>query len=401
MKQHRAYKFRLKTNRPEFHRFAGICRWVWNEGVKTHEARYAAGEKFLGYVDMSRELTEWKKAHPFLRIAPSHCLQNVLKDLDKAYREFFKGTRKRPRFHKRGKCVDSFRESDAKVFAIDSTNGRIKFPKLGWIRYRKSQEVDGTPKNCTIKREGGHWYVCIQVEAEVPEPAHPAREVSVGIDLGVRRFATLSDGSVFVAPNPFKRMEQRLARAQRRLSRKVKFSENWKKQKARVARIQERIAHARRDFLHKTSTEIAKTHGTVVIENLQVSNMTRSAKGDAENPGSNVCPKSGLNRRILDQGWGEFRRQLEYKQVWLGGEVVAVPPQYTSQGCSKCGRVDPVNRPSVARFKCCKCGFQADPDHNAAINILAAGLAASACGGAPVADPVKQEPTPEVVHEAA
>ena len=154
------------------------------------------------------------------------------------------------------------------------------------------------------------------------EPASHA----IGIDVGVARFATLSDGS-FVAPlNSFKRHQQNLARYQRRMSRKVKFSRNWKKAKARVQKIHTGIANARKDFLHKATTTISQNHALVCIEDLQVRNMSRSSKGNIEQHGKKVEQKSGLNRSILDQGWGEFRRQLTYKLVWQGGMLLAVPP---------------------------------------------------------------------------
>src|SRR5690606_29719870 len=158
--------------------------------------------------------------------------------------------------------------------------------------------------------------------------------------------ATLSDGSYLEPLNSFRTLEKRLARAQRSLVRKKKFSKNWNKQRTRVARVHRNIANARNDFLHKVSTTISKNHAMVVIEDLKIANMSRRAKGTVDAPGKNGRAKAGLNKSILDQGWGNFRRMLEYKLAWLGGELLAVNPAYTSQTCSACGHVAEENRQS-------------------------------------------------------
>jgi len=152
------------------------------------------------------------------------------------------------------------------------------------------------------------------------------------------------------------------------LSRKLKFSCNWKKQKAKIGKLHHTIANIRKDYLHKTTTTLSPNHAMIVIEDLQVSNMSKSAKGTITHPGRKVRQKSGLNKSILDQGWAEFRRQLEYKQSWHGGEVIAVAPQYTSQRCC-CGTVSKDNRKTQAKFACESCGYTADADINAAMNI--------------------------------
>lgn len=159
----------------------------------------------------------------------------------------------------------------------------------------------------------------------------------VGLDAGVAKLATLSDGTVFEPVNSCQKNQKTLARLQRQLSRKVKFSNNWQKQKRKIQRLHSRIANIRRDYLHKVTTTVSKNHAMIVIEDLKVSNMSKSAAGTVSQPGRNVRAKSGLNRSILDQGWYEMRRQLEYKQLWRGGQVLAVPPAYTSQRCACCG----------------------------------------------------------------
>lgn len=198
--------------------------------------------------------------------------------------------------------------------------------------------------------------------------------------MGIARFATLSDGTYYEPLNSFRRLDRRLAKEQRKLSRKVKFSSNWHKQKDAVTRLHIRIANARNDYLHKLSAAISKNHALVVLEDLKVSNMSASAKGTIDCHGRNVKQKAGLNKSILDQGWFEFRRQLDYKLFWRGGMLITVPPQYTSQKCPICQFVSSDNRKSQTVFRCVDCGYTNNADHVAAINILAAGHAVSACG---------------------
>jgi putative transposase len=222
---------------------------------------------------------------------------------------------------------------------------------------------------------------------------------AIGIDMGIARFATLSDGTFYAPLHSFKRHEAALRRVQRVMSRKTKFSNNWKKAKARVQKIHSRIGNARRDYLHKTTTTISQNHAMVCIEDLQVRNMSRSAAGSTEKPGKNVRAKSGLNKAILDQGWAEFRRQLDYKLAWNGGHLVAVPPQNTSRTCPACGHVSAANRQTQARFECVECGFEDNADVVGAINVLRAGHARLACADtSPEVGASGQEPTEATVQ---
>lgn len=394
MKIRKAYKYRLQAN-PEqaaiFRRQAGCCRFVWNKALALQKERLNAGEKVLRYVEVAKLLTGWKREEgtAFLAEAPIHALQQTLKHLDRALLDAFskKSPKRFPVFKKKGES-DSFRHPDC--FKLDGN--RIYLPKIGWIRFRQSRAIEGAPRNVTVSRRGDHWFVSIQTEREVADPKHPA-VTAVGIDLGVARFATLSDGSFFRPLNSFKGLEKKLAREQRRLSRKRKFSANWRKQKARVTKLHIRIADARNDYLHKASTTISKNHAVVVLEDLRVRNMSASAKGTAEQPGRNVRAKAGLNKAILDQGWFEFRRQLEYKQAWRGGMVLTIDPRNTSRTCPACGHVSADNRQSQALFACVSCGFHGNADLVAANNILAAGLAVSACGESALSGrSLKQEP---------
>ena len=312
--------------------------------------------------------------------------------LERAYKNFFAKRAAFPRFKKKGQR-DSFRYPDPKQIKLDQANSRIFLPKLGWIRYRSSRDVLGEVRNATVSLHAGKWFVSIQTAREVEKPV-PQATSAVGIDVGITRFATFSDGTFLAPLNSFKRHEARLRRAQRAMSRKTKFSTNWRKAKARVQRIHARIGNARRDYLHKATTMISKNHAMVCIEDLQVRNMSRSAAGTGESPGANVRAKSGLNKSILDQGWYEFRRQLEYKLAWNGGWLIAVQPQNTSRTCPRCGQVSAQNRPTQARFCCVECGFEENADVVGAINILARGHRVAACGESVQSGrSVKQEPT--------
>jgi putative transposase len=405
MKRLQAYQYELKPNGQQLRdmrRFSGSCRFVFNKALALQKTHHEAGNKFIGYVAMAKRLTAWRNSTDtaWLSLAPVHPLQHARKDLERAYKNFFAKRADFPRFKKKG-MGDSFRYPDAKQFKIDAGNSRVFLPKLGWIRYRNSRELLGTAKNITVSSNGGKWFVSIQTEREIAEPVHPSVTI-IGIDVGITRFATLSDGSFIEPLNTFRKHEQRLARYQRAMSRKTKFSNNWKKAKAKVQKLHTRIANVRRDFLHKTSSTISQNHAIVCIEDLQVRNMSKSAAGSSETPGRNVKAKSGLNKSILDQGWFEFRRQLDYKQIWRGGEVLAVPPRNTSRTCPACGHVSAENRQTQAKFACVDCGYEANADLVGAINVLAAGHAVLACGElAQSGRSVKQEPAEATTRELA
>jgi len=303
----------------QMRRFAGSCRFVFNKALALQKERYEQGQKKLGYAGLCKELTAWRNGSetPWLKDGPVHPLQQTLKDLERAYANFFARRADFPRFKRKGQS-DSFRYPDPKQIKLDQANARIFLPKLGWLRYRNSRKTLGAVKNVTVSLSCGRWHVSIQTEREVGQPLAKST-TAVGIDMGIARFATLSDGTFYAPLNSFKRHEERLRHAQQFMSRKVKFSNNWRRAKARVQKIHSRIGNARRDYLHKCSTTISQNHAMVCIEDLQVRNMSRSAAGTSEQPGKNVWAKSGLNKAILDQGWFEFRRQLEYKLAWSGG----------------------------------------------------------------------------------
>ena len=362
--------------------FAGSCRFVYNKALALNQQRYEAKEKRLGYAGLCTLLPQWKRAHPWLADTPSQALQQSLRDLERAYTNFFEQRADFPDFHKKGR-KDSFRIPQG--FEVDNQNGRIKLPKVGWMRYQKSRDIESEPKNVTVSLVAGKVYVSIQTEREVERVMHPSTS-AVGVDWGVVHLATLSDGEVVDRCSPLWEHAKRLATLQRRLARKKKFSNNWRKWKAKISKLHQHIANVRKDFVHKASDRISKSHAVVVVEDLQVRSMSKSAK-------KNVKAKSGLNRAILDASPFELRRQLEYKALWRGGLFIAVPPQNTSLCCLNCGHVSAENRRTQARFVCVKCGFSANADFVAACNILEAGPALLACSHSSGAvSPSWQEP---------
>jgi putative transposase len=315
---------------------------------------------------------------PFLAEAPTHPLQQALKDVHRTCMNFLTGKVGFPRFRKKG-VRESFRYPDPKQIKLDENNSRIFLPKLGWIRYRKSRCVEGEIKQVTVIQEAGKWYVSIQTERAMNKQKEQDGS-PIGVDLGVAKFATVSDGTVYKPMNSYRKHAKKLAAAQRKLSKKAKRSANRQKQVRRIQKIHKKISDIRRDFLHKTSTAISKNHALVIIEDLNVKGMSASASGTNEKPGKAVRAKSGLNKSILDQGWGEFRRQLQYKLDWLGGKLISVPSKNTSIKCSDCKHTSQENRRTQSVFCCVKCGYRENADLNAAKNILAAGRAVIACG---------------------
>ena len=381
-----AFKFELRPNGEQLRnlrQFAGSCRFVYNKALALNVERYAKKEMRLGYAGWCALLPNWKMEHEFLSDVPAQALQQALKNLERAYTNFFQKRADFPKFKKKGQR-ESFRMPQG--FEVDNQNGRIKLPKLGWMRYHKSQDILGEASNVTISESCGKWFVSIQTEREVETPQHPSTS-AVGMDWGVVNFVTLSNGEIVDQCQPLKKFLPKLAKLQRRMARKKKFSKNWRKAKARVTKLHTKIANIRKDFVHKVSNDISKNHVVVVAEELQVKNISKSAT-------KKVAQKSGLNRSILDASPFELRRQLEYKTQWRGGLLVAVAPQNTSRKCPECGHVSAENRKSQAKFVCIECGFSAHADWVGAVNIREAGLASLACSSASgEVSPSCQEPT--------
>lgn len=353
----------------------GACRFVYNLALEQRRDWWRAYRANTGhainFAGQCRELTDLRAEMDWLRAAPIHTLQQALRDLDRAYQNFFAGRAAYPTPRKRG-VHDSFRFPDPASLRLERTGrsaGRIKLPKLGWVAIRGWYALPGAIRNITISLRAGQWFASVQWERETVAAPVPPPQPAIGIDMGVAVFAALSDGSSIAPGNFGQRAMRALRKAQRALARKRRGSQNRRKAVRRLQRLHARVANARKDFLHKHSTTIAKSHGMVVVEALRVRAMSASASGTADLPGRNVRQKAGLNRSILDQGWSMFRAMLGYKLAERGGRLVEVPPAYTSQTCAQCGHVDAASRVSQDRFACTSCAHEANADINAAINI--------------------------------
>ena len=377
MKILKAFKFELMPNGAQIRKmkqFCGCSRFVFNRALAYQNEQYQKDNSFkFSYRKIADLLPEWRREFTWLKDCHSQVLQQSIKDLAKAFENFFAKRSNFPNFKCKGE-KDSFRFPQG--YKLEQQNNRIYLPKIGWVRYRNSQNVFGNLKNVTVKQKCSKWYISIQVEFETEMPKPNGGEI--GIDMGIVRFATLSNGEYFEPLNAFKTHKGKLAKLQRRLKNKVKFSQNWQKLKAKIAKLHHKIANCRKDFLHQTSSKISKNHAIVYVEDLKIENMSKSAKGDIEQHGKNVKQKSGLNRAILDQAWGEFRRQLDYKLLWNGGVLFTVPPQNTSRSCPNCGHTAKDNRKTQAEFKCVQCGYENNADVVGAINVLKRGQALQA-----------------------
>lgn len=354
---------------------AGACRYVYNLALEQRRDHWRKTK--LSWAQQCREVTQCRAEADWLRAAPVHALQQACKDLDAAFDRFFCGLGGYPKPREKFRD-DTFRLPDPSYLGfkrLSKRMGAIKLPKVGWIKCRDWRPLGGMLRSVTIKCRAGKWYAAIAIQREVDAPAKSTLP-AVGIDRGIKVFAALSTGKKIAPLNSFRKIEAKLAKLQRRLARKTKFSANWRKLKAKISRLHSHAANARKDYLHQQTTEIAKNHGIVKVERLQVKNMSASAKGTAEQPGRNVSQKSGLNKAILDQGWGMFRTMLAYKLAERGGELQEVNPAYTSQTCSCCGTIDRDSRKDQATFACGHCGHEDNADVNAAKNILAARILA-------------------------
>ena len=371
----KAFKFELMPNGEQTRKmkqFAGCSRFVFNKALAYQNEQYEADNSFkFSYFKLVNMLPEWKQEFVWLKDSHAQMLQQSLKDLESSFKNFFAKRADFPKFKRKG-LKESFRFPQG--CKLEQHNNRIRLPKIGWVRYRNSRnshKVVGKIKNVTVSQKCGKWYVSIQTEFEQEIPTPKGGEI--GIDMGIVRFATLSDGTFFEPVNAFKTLKGKLAKLQKQLKNKTKFSKNWQKLKAKIAKLHHKITNVRKNHLHQISSTISKNHAIVCVEDLKVSNMSKSAKGSIEKPGKNVAAKSGLNRAILDQAWYEFRRQLDYKLLWNGGHLIAVPPQNTSRCCPACGHTSKDNRQTQENFECVDCGYQNNADVVGAINVLKRG----------------------------
>ncbi|MFC6605363.1 IS200/IS605 family element RNA-guided endonuclease TnpB [Ectobacillus funiculus] len=355
----KAYKFRLYPNEEQTVLIAktiGCSRFVFNRFLSQWNETYQKTGKGLTYSACSAELTQLKKELTWLKEVDSHSLQSSLKNLADSFDRFFKKQNSAPRFKSKKNKVQSYTtniEKKNQLPEVSIAGNRMKLPKLGWVRFANSREVQGRILNATVRRTpSGKYFVSLLVETEVQELSKT--HSSVGIDVGLKNFAILSNGEVFTNPKWFRTLEEKLAHAQRILSRRKKGSSNWNKQRIKVARIHERIAHARKDYLDKISTHIIKNHDVIAIEDLQVVNMLKNGN---------------LAKAISEVSWSQFRKMLEYKAKWYGKQVIAVNPYCTSQTCNVCGHTAKENRKTQSAFKCVSCGHEDNADRNASKNI--------------------------------
>jgi putative transposase len=370
-------------------RTAEVCRAVWNTGLEQRR-EYRRRGAWVNYHQQAHELAQAKKDHVWLTEAPSHCLQQVLRDLDAACRRH--GTF-RVRWRSAKRWRPSFRCPSGQQMVVEKLNratSRVKLPKLGWVRFRASRSLAGeTIRSATLTNDGKHWYLSLLVDdGKTSPPTHVAPDAAVGADRGVVVAVATSNGDlldqVFTTPAE----KRRALRLQRALARAAKGSANRNKIRRRYAALRAKEARRRGDFCHKTARQLAQNNAVVVLENLPTRTMTRRAKAVAD-PGTPGCylangarAKSGLNRAILSKGWFGFERALRSVSRYTGTEVRKVAAAYTSQRCSVCLHVDPKSRESQAVFRCTACTHSEHADVNAAKNILAAGRAdrLNACG---------------------
>ena len=333
----------------------------------------------------------------WLADAPSHTLQQALRDLDKACKTH--GTWK-VRWRSKVKTAPSFRFPDPNHIAVRRLNrrwGEVRLPKFGPVRFRWTRPIGGTIRNATISREGGRWYISFCVEDGVAEVA-PNGKPPVGVDRGVAVAVATSTGALHERRCVTGGEAKRLKRLRQRLSRSLRVHGRNRRPKRRdrvrahLGRLNARVRARRNDFAAQTAVRLVRDHGLVAVEDLRVKNMTASAKGTVDQPGRNVRQKAGLNRAILAKGWGGFLPKLEHAARYHGATVVKVNPAYTSQRCSRCGVVDAKSRDSQAVFACTCCGHRDNADVNAARNILAAGLAVTGRGDLGNARSVKRQP---------
>ena len=374
-----------------------VCRAVWNTALEQRR-EYRRRGAWINYNEQARQMAEAKK-DPFcawLTDAPSHTLQQTLRDLERACKTH--GTFK-VRWRSKARTAPSFRFPDPNHIAVRRLNrrwGEVRLPKLGPVRFRWTRPIGGTIRNATVSRDGGRWYISVCVEDGVVEVA-PNGKPPVGVDRGVAVAVATSDGWMrdreFVTSGEAKR----LRRLQQQLSRqKNKRSNRRKITREKLTVLNARVRARRTDFAAWTANRLTKDHGLVVVEALKVRNMTRSAKGTIERPGKNVRQKAGLNRAILAKGWGGFILKLEHVARYHGATVVKVNPAYTSRTCNACKHIAKESRESQAVFRCVACGHQANADVNAAKNILAAGLVVTGRGDLAVGRSVKRQPPTEL-----
>jgi len=354
-----AHSIRLDPNDKQetyFRRACGTSRWAYNWALAEWKAAYGAGEKPSGRA-LKKKLNAIRHTEfPWTYEVHRDCTARPFDDLQAAFQHFFRRVNAGekpgfPVFKKKGKCKDSFYVASDKI-RFDGE--RVRLPKIGWIKMREAARFDGKIVGATVSRTADQWRVAVQVDVGEVRKERTGDGV-VGVDLGIKASATLSTGEVVEGPKALKSNLKKLKRLSRRHSRKEKGSSNRRRSAMRLAKLHNRISNVRKDHLHKLSTDLCKKHAAVGIEDLRVKGMVRNHK---------------LARAIVDEGWGELRRQLEYKALLYGTEIVIHDRWFpSSKTCSGCGVVKDALSLSVRTFECGNCGLVLDRDHNAALNL--------------------------------
>lgn len=367
----------------------GHARYAWNLGLEQRLMWAQWKGPTPGLAEQSRQLTEARADNPWLAAGSVTVQQQALRDLDQAWRNFFNGTHQHPTWRKRGQH-EGFRIVGSQALRVRRDNRRwssVLVPKVGWVKVRRTRAVPDWKSYRVTRDRAGRWHIAF---AAIPDPIPaPGTGEIVGVDRGVKVAAALSTGELTSPAGLRPKEAERLLRLQRRLARAQRGSNRRAQVKTQIARLKAREADRRKDWVEKTSTDLARRFDVVRVEDLNIRGMTRTARGTLDAPGRNVRQKAGLNRGILAAGWGQFVTRLEQKAP---GRVEKIHPAYTSQTCNACKHVAPESRESQAVFRCVTCGHQAHADVNAARNI-ADGRSVTARGDrAKSARSVKREP---------
>ena len=349
------------------------ARFVWNLALEQRLMWRPGRGPTPGYNKQCAQLTEARAANPWLAAGSQTVQQQALRDLDQAFTFFLARTHRRPTWRKQG-THEGFRIVGAQALRVRHDNrrwSRICVPKVGWVRFKRSRDLPDWKSYRITQDKAGRWHIAF---AAIPEPiAGPGTGAVVGVDRGVTVAAALSTGELTSPAGLRPKEAERLLRLQRRLARAQRGSNRRAKLKTQLARLHARIADRRKDWVEKTSTDLARRFDEIHVEDLKVAAMTRSAKGTLERPGRNVAQKAGLNRGILQAGWAALITRTADKAP---GRVVKFNPAFTSQTCHACKHIAKESRKSQARFCCVACGHQDHADVNSSRNLKSAPTAA-------------------------